>query len=73
MGTQHDSDDVGRLLGEQVAYYRAVAAEYGDHALLEPGGDELDRALEAFKPAGDSSWHVGPGRGRESCCVTRAA
>lgn len=40
------------LLGEQVAYYRAVAGEYGDHALPFGGGDELVEALEAFRPAG---------------------
>lgn len=40
------------LLGEQVAYYRAVAAEYGQHALPFPGGAELTDALDAFRPAG---------------------
>jgi len=40
------------LLGEQVAYYRAVAGEYEDHALPFPGGAELAEALDAFRPAG---------------------
>jgi SAM-dependent methyltransferase len=42
-----------QLLAEQVAYYRAVSAEYENHALACPGEDELTQALEAFRPAGD--------------------
>jgi demethylmenaquinone methyltransferase/2-methoxy-6-polyprenyl-1,4-benzoquinol methylase len=41
------------LLDEQSDYYRAVAAEYGDHALPFAGEDELVAALDAFGPAGD--------------------
>lgn len=44
--------DDSRLLGEQAAFYRAVAAEYYGHALDLRGGDELTAALEAFRPAG---------------------
>jgi trans-aconitate methyltransferase len=40
------------LLDEQVRYYRAVAAEYEDHALPFPGGSELAAALDAFRPTG---------------------
>ena len=40
------------LLDEQVRYYRAVAAEYEDHALPFPGGAELAGALDAFRPTG---------------------
>jgi demethylmenaquinone methyltransferase/2-methoxy-6-polyprenyl-1,4-benzoquinol methylase len=40
------------LLDEQVRYYRAVAAEYEDHALPHPGGSELAEALDAFRPTG---------------------
>jgi SAM-dependent methyltransferase len=40
------------LLAEQLGYYRAVAAEYGGHATLLPGGEELVNALDGFKPAG---------------------
>jgi SAM-dependent methyltransferase len=40
------------LLDEQVAYYRAVAAEYDKHPLLLPGGEELIRALDEFGPSG---------------------
>ena len=41
------------LLAEQIAYYRALAAEYEDHALDLPGGEELLSALDAFQPEGD--------------------
>jgi demethylmenaquinone methyltransferase/2-methoxy-6-polyprenyl-1,4-benzoquinol methylase len=46
-------DALGRLLAEQVAYYRACAPEYLDGALDLPGGRELDAALDRFAPAGD--------------------
>jgi SAM-dependent methyltransferase len=42
-----------QLLAEQVAYYRALAPEFGDHALHAPGGDAVVAALEAFRPTGD--------------------
>jgi trans-aconitate methyltransferase len=42
------------LLDQQVAYYRAVAREYHDHALTGvAGGDELHAALDGFAPSGD--------------------
>lgn len=41
------------LLAEQIAYYRALAAEYEDHALDLPGGEELLAALDAFRADGD--------------------
>ena len=44
-------EELGRLLDEQVTYYRAIAAEYLNYRLDMPGGDELTRALEAFRPA----------------------
>ena len=47
-----DGGELGRLLDEQAAYYQALGAEYFDHVLDLPGGDELDEALEAFRPAG---------------------
>jgi trans-aconitate methyltransferase len=40
------------LLAEQLSYYRAVAPEYGDHALPGGGADELAAALERFGPSG---------------------
>ena len=43
-------DDV---LSEQVAYYRARATDYLDHARRVQGFDELGRALLAFRPDGD--------------------
>jgi demethylmenaquinone methyltransferase/2-methoxy-6-polyprenyl-1,4-benzoquinol methylase len=45
-------DKPEKLLDEQVRYYRAVAAEYDDHALPFPGGAELAEALDAFRPTG---------------------
>jgi len=54
------------LLAEQIAYYRAIAPEYEDHAIAEPGWDELSAALAAFAVTG----HVlelacGPGQWTE--------
>lgn len=46
------SDQLEPLLAEQVAYYRAIAAEYEDHGIPGPGGDELVAALDSFRPAG---------------------
>ena len=45
-------DELERLLDDQVTYYRAIAGEYLNYRLDMPGGDELARALEAFRPAG---------------------
>lgn len=47
------SSGLDQLLDEQVAYYRAIADEYGDHALRFAGGEELSAALDRFRPAGD--------------------
>src|SRR5947207_2398810 len=52
MGQQRGSDQVEPLLAEQIAYYRAIATEYDDHALREPGGDELLAAFDSFAPTG---------------------
>jgi SAM-dependent methyltransferase len=38
---------------EQLAYYRAVAGEYEDHAIDVPGLDELTMAIDSFRPTGD--------------------
>src|SRR3954454_1449833 len=40
-------------LGEQLAYYRAVAGEYEDHAIDVPGLGELLSAIDSFRPTGD--------------------
>jgi SAM-dependent methyltransferase len=40
-------------LAEQIAYYRAIAAEYFDHALDELGGSEIESAVAAAAPGGD--------------------
>lgn len=45
-------DELGRLLEEQRAYYRALGADYLDQGLDLPGGDEVARALDAFRPTG---------------------
>lgn len=47
-----DGKELDQLLGEQLAYYRALAADYLDQALDLPGGDELTAALDAFQPTG---------------------
>ena len=41
------------LIAEQRRYYAALAGEYGDHALDEPGGEEILEALERFRPTGN--------------------
>lgn len=41
------------VLGEQLAYYRAVAGEYHTHALDVPGQRELLAAIESCRPEGD--------------------
>jgi demethylmenaquinone methyltransferase/2-methoxy-6-polyprenyl-1,4-benzoquinol methylase len=46
------SDELEHLLDEQAAYYRALAAEYEDHALPLVGRDELSAARDAFRPTG---------------------
>jgi demethylmenaquinone methyltransferase/2-methoxy-6-polyprenyl-1,4-benzoquinol methylase len=46
-------DELGQLLAEQIAYYRARAPEYLDGALDLPGGLEIEPALDGFAPAGD--------------------
>src|ERR671931_1099366 len=47
------SDESDPLLAEQVAYYRAIAPEYEDHAIPGAGEDELIAAIDAFQPTGD--------------------
>jgi SAM-dependent methyltransferase len=47
-----DGEELDHLLGEQLAYYRALAADYLDQDLDLPGGDELTQALDAFQPKG---------------------
>jgi demethylmenaquinone methyltransferase/2-methoxy-6-polyprenyl-1,4-benzoquinol methylase len=46
------SAGLGHLLEEQVAYYRALGADYLDQGLDLPGGGELTHALNAFQPRG---------------------
>jgi 2-polyprenyl-3-methyl-5-hydroxy-6-metoxy-1,4-benzoquinol methylase len=40
------------LLAEQLAYYRAIAGEYEEHAIPGAWGGELLAALDSFRPAG---------------------
>jgi SAM-dependent methyltransferase len=47
-----DGEELDRLLDEQAAYYRALAADYLDQGLELPGGDEVTQALDAFQPTG---------------------
>lgn len=47
-------DDTGRLLAEQVAYYRAGAPDYLDAVLpWSAAQDELQAAVDSFRPTGD--------------------
>jgi SAM-dependent methyltransferase len=47
-----DGEGLDRLLDEQIAYYRALAADYLNQGLDLPGGDEMTEALDAFQPTG---------------------
>jgi hypothetical protein len=67
-------DSLQPLLAEQIAYYRAIAAEYEGHALHEPGGDELLAAIDSFRPAGQVlELACGPGLGPRICSATPTA
>lgn len=44
--------ELEELLAQQLAYYRAVAPEYEQHAIPGAWGGEPEAALEAFAPAG---------------------
>lgn len=46
-------DGTPPVLGEQLAYYRAVAGEYHTHALDVPGQRELVDAVGSWGPEGD--------------------
>ena len=45
-------EELERVLGEQAAYYQALGEDYLHQGLDLPGGGELARALEAFRPTG---------------------
>jgi SAM-dependent methyltransferase len=47
-----DGEDLDGLLNDQLAYYRALAADYLQQGLDLPGGDEVTQALDAFRPTG---------------------
>jgi SAM-dependent methyltransferase len=47
-----DREELDGLLDEQLAYYRALAADYLDQGLDLPGGEEITEALAAFQPTG---------------------
>jgi SAM-dependent methyltransferase len=46
------ADELEPLLVEQIAYYRAIAADYESYGIPGPGGSELIAALESFRPSG---------------------
>lgn len=46
-------NDSSSATAQQLAYYRAVADEYEDHAIDVPGQDELLAAIDSFRPTGD--------------------
>lgn len=45
-------DALDELIAEQISYYRARAHEYELGALDLPGGDEVNSALDSFRPTG---------------------
>jgi SAM-dependent methyltransferase len=45
-------DHLDELLSEQISYYRARAPEYEAGTLDFPGGQELEDALDSFRPTG---------------------
>ena len=45
--------ETGQTITEQVAYYRALAPEYDDHAIDVPGRAELVAALDRFGATGN--------------------
>jgi SAM-dependent methyltransferase len=47
-----DSEELDRLLDEQLAYYRALAEDYLNQGLDLPDGGEMTQALDAFQPTG---------------------
>jgi SAM-dependent methyltransferase len=62
--TEIQGGELEALLAEQVAYYRAAAPEYEDHALpyVRESSKELVAALDAFAPQGDVlEFACGPG------------
>src|SRR5215204_816714 len=46
------SDELEPLLDEQLAYYRAIAAEYEEHTILGSEGSDVFAALDRFRPSG---------------------
>jgi SAM-dependent methyltransferase len=67
-----NGEELGPLLGEQAAYYQAIAGEYYDRYLNLPGGAELTAALDAFRPAG-SVLELACGRGAWTSQLLRHA
>ena len=66
-------DGTADPLAEQLAYYRAAAREYHDHALRVPGQQELLDAIDAFRPTGDVlELACGPGVWTERLARTAA-
>jgi len=68
----NDEPGPDALLAEQIAYYRAAAAEYDSHSLQAPGGEELVEAIESFQPAG-RVLELACGRGRWTAELLRYA
>jgi demethylmenaquinone methyltransferase/2-methoxy-6-polyprenyl-1,4-benzoquinol methylase len=67
--------DPDRLVGEQVSYYRAIAAEYDDAVLRdrgEPERPELEAALARFAPRG-SVLELAGGTGQWTAVLVRYA
>jgi SAM-dependent methyltransferase len=70
--TCYDQPGTDAVMAEQIAYYRAVAAEYDSHCLRAPGGEELVQAIASFQPEG-SVLELACGLGRWTAELLRYA
>lgn len=67
-------DQLQRLLAEQIAYYRALAGEYDDHALDLAGVRSCSRrSMRSGPTVMCLRSHAALGSGQTGCCVTRQA
>ena len=67
-----ETDDLDALLDEQISYYRAVAREYGKHAIPADGAAEVFQAFEALDKRG-RVLELAPGTGKWTELLLRHA